>query len=80
MAKRRVRPSVLNVRNIPDDLKRRLASAKGAQGCTYVELLDRYDQAITRLAHEAQKPTASAVVIFARAVLEAVGLRHDLVP
>lgn len=68
----------LNVRNIPDETKRKLAAIKGAQDLTYAELITRLVDLLVLTSHKAREKPASAAVVSARALLGAARLRYDL--
>ena len=74
----RPRPTSLNVRNIPDETRRRLATAKSAQGLKYAEYLERVEHLHRLVEQKAREKPVGAVILFARALLEAAGLRYDL--
>ena len=67
----------INVRHVPDETKRRLASAKSAQGLTSAQYFDRLERLHRLVVDKARTRRAGAVVLFARAILGAVGLRYD---
>ena len=73
-------PSDLNIRNIPDETKRHLASAKGAQGLKYPELITRFEHLYRLVRQKAQEKPAGAAVVSARAMMDKARLRYDLEP
>ena len=68
----------LNVRNIPDETKRKLAAIKGAQDLTYAELITRLVHLLILNSHKAREKPAGAAVVSARAMLDEARLRYDL--
>ena len=68
---------VLNVRNVSDDLLRRLKVGTARQGVPYAAYLARLEHLHRVIEREARKKGQSATVSFARAALAEAELRVD---
>ena len=82
MAPRRDRAAplrVLNVRNVPDDVKRRLRVGKEQHAMSFPQYLAALAELERLVTQEARAPRSAAAGAFARSVLTAAGLALDRV-